>query len=82
MAFTLFSRNPFGKIKSVEIIEAEREQLQKDYVEFQKVEKSDELKQIPYEKPDGSRRFSCLFNSIDARRTRPAGVKNELLSHT
>ena len=43
MSFKIFSLQLLGKIKSVEIIENQRETLRMDYEEFQQVEKSDEL---------------------------------------
>ncbi len=43
MSFKIFSLQLLGKIKSVEIIENQREKLRSDFKEFQQVEKSDEL---------------------------------------
>ena len=44
MSFKIFSLQLLGKIKSVEIIENQREKLRSDFNEFQEVEKSDELR--------------------------------------
>jgi hypothetical protein len=44
MSFKIFSLQLLGKIKPVETIEARRKQLFDDFVEFQQVERSDELK--------------------------------------
>lgn len=43
MSFKIFSLQLLGKIKSVEIIENQREKLRSDFNDFQEVEKSDEL---------------------------------------
>lgn len=45
MSFKIFSLQLLGKIKSVEIIENQREKLRSDFKEFQEVEKSDELRE-------------------------------------
>ena len=45
MSFKIFSLQLLGKIKSVESVENQREGLREDYLEFQKVESSEELQQ-------------------------------------
>ncbi len=44
MSFKIFSLQLRGKINSVTAVEKQREQLEMDYIEFKKTEKSDELK--------------------------------------
>ncbi|MFW5755986.1 MAG: hypothetical protein ACOCWK_05250 [Tangfeifania sp.] len=46
MSFKIFSLQLLGKIKPVEKVEIQRDLLQKDYEEFNKVAESDELKEF------------------------------------
>jgi len=45
MSFKIFHLQLFGKIKSVELIESQRKVLRTDFEEFQRVDKSEELKE-------------------------------------
>jgi hypothetical protein len=67
MSFKIFALQLFGGLKSVETVEKQRKVLINDYIEFQKVEKSDELqKYLALEKEINSEEFKKKKNEIEA----------------
>jgi len=67
MSFKLFLYQLTGKLKSVETIETQRENLQKDYQVFEKVEGSEELKAfLELEESVNSEKFKQKKTEIEA----------------
>ena len=69
MSFKIFSLQLLGKIKPVETIETQRKQLFDDFVEFQRVEKSEELKNyLELDKKVNSTEFKNKKSEIEGLR--------------
>jgi len=79
MAFTLFKSKPYGDIKPVEVIESNREKLRKEFKEFKKVEKSDELQHyLKLEKWVNSNEFKRKKAEIKSLRFKNSDEYSEL----
>jgi len=67
MSFKIFTLQLLGRLKPVETVEKQRKVLLNDFIEFQKVEKSDELKKyLALEKEINSEEFKKKKAEIEA----------------
>ncbi len=79
MSFKIFTLQFLGKLKPVETIEKQRKILQEDYLEFQKVDSSDELKKyIQLENEINSEAFKKKKNEIEALQFKGSTEYNQL----
>ena len=83
MSFKIFSLQLLGKLKPVETIEKQRKILQDDFVEFQKVDSSDELgKYLALEKEINSEDFKKKKTEIEALQFKDSKEFNQLKEFT
>ena len=79
MSFKIFTLQIFGKLKSVEVVERRRETLLNDYLEFQQVEKSEELTEfMSLEKWVNSDEFKKRKTEINALEFKGSKECNQL----
>ncbi|MDO8951807.1 MAG: hypothetical protein Q7U86_04230 [Draconibacterium sp.] len=79
MSFKIFSLQLLGKLKPVETVEKQRKILQEDFVEFQKVDSSDELgKYLALEKEINSEEFKKKKIEIEALQFKGSKEFNQL----
>ncbi len=79
MSFKIFTLQLLGRLKSVETIENQRKKLWDDFNEFQKVEKSDELKKyFDLEKEINSEEFKRKKTEIEALNFKGSKEFNQL----
>jgi len=79
MSFKIFSLQLLGKLKPVETIEKQRKILQDDFIEFQKVDSSDELgKYLALEKEINSEDFKKKKTEIEALQFKDSKEFNQL----
>lgn len=83
MSFKIFSLQLLGKLKPVETIEKQRKILQEDFIEFQKVDSSDELrKYLTLENEINSEEFNRKKTEIEAMQFKGSKEFNQLKEFT
>jgi len=79
MSFKIFTLQLFGKLKPVETIEKQRKILHEDFIEFQKVDSSDELvKYLALEKEINSEEFKKKKTETEALQLKGSTEFNQL----